>query len=399
MPRAIQKLSAVTCMALKKPGRHSDGASLYLNISKSGSKSWVFMWTRNGVRREMGLGSYPRVSLAAARTKAENCHSFIEAGKDPIAERDREGEPIFAECVEIFLAAKVSEWGNAKHRAQWRMTLTEYCKPISAMKISEISTNDVLKVLNPLWQERQSTASRLRGRIERVLDFAKVKGWRTGENPALWRGNLKNVLPARQKLSRGHHAAMDYVDLPAFLERVRNADAIAARALEFLILTAARSGEVLGAQWSEIDFDRAIWTVPAERMKAKETHRVPLSDRAIEILQALHETRISDFVFPGQRPNRPLSAMSMPMLLRRLKVEGATVHGFRSSFRDWCGEETHFPREIAEAALAHKVGNEVERAYRRGDALEKRRHLMQAWADFITDRAPGNVVAMRHVSS
>ncbi len=399
MSRAIQKLSAVTCKALKKPGRHSDGDGLYLNISKAGSKSWVFMWTRNDVRREMGLGSYPRVSLAAARAKAEECHSFIEAGKDPIAERDKEAVPIFAECVEIFLATKASEWQNAKHRAQWRMTLTEYCKPISAMKISEISTNDVLKVLNPIWQDRQETASRLRGRIERVLDFAKVKGWRTGENPALWRGNLKNVLPARQKLSRSHHAAMDYVDVPAFLKRVSNADAMPARALEFLILTAARTGEVLGTQWSEIDFARAIWTAPAARMKAKETHRVPLSDRAIEILQTLNETRVSDFVFPGQRPNRPLSAMSMPMLLRRLKVEDATVHGFRSSFRDWCGEETHFPREIAEAALAHKIGNEVERAYRRGDALEKRRKLMQAWADYCASTDSGNVVPIRHVSS
>ncbi|TDI58304.1 MAG: site-specific integrase, partial [Alphaproteobacteria bacterium] len=378
MSRAVQKLSAVAIKPLKKPGRHSDGGGLYLSISKSGSKSWVFMWTRKGVRREMGLGSYPRVSLAVARAKAEKCHSFIEEGKDPIAERDKEAEPTFAECVEMFLAAKAIEWGNAKHRAQWRMTLTEYCKPISAMKISDIGTNDVLKVLNPIWQDRAPTASRLRGRIERVLDFAKVKGWRIGENPALWRGNLKNVLPARNKLSRGHHAAMDYSDIPEFLARVRNADAMAARALEFLILTAARSGEVLGTQWSEIDFEKAIWTAPAARMKAKEIHRVPLSDRAIEILQTRHETRVSDFVFPGQRPNRPLSAFSMPTQLRRMKIEGATVHGFRSSFRDWCGEETHFPREIAEAALAHKVGNEVERAYRRGDALEKRRKLMQA---------------------
>ena len=302
----------------------------------------------------------------------------------------KEAEPTFGECADMFLASMEGQWRNAKHRAQWRMTLTEYAAPISAMKVSAIGTDDVLRVLNPLWQSRPETASRLRGRIERVLDFAKVRGWRSGENPALWRGHLKSILPARQRLTRGHHAAMPYAQVPAFVERLRGLEAMSARALEFLILTAARSGEVLEATWDEFDLDAGLWTVPAARMKAGKEHRVPLSKPALAIVKALHEVRISDYVFPGHAKGRPLSNMAFAMLLKRMKADQYTPHGFRSAFRDWAGDATSFPRDVAEQALAHRVGDATERAYRRADALDKRRKLMTAWADYC-DSGEGSV--------
>jgi integrase len=378
-----------------KPGRHSDGGGLYLNVSPAGTKSWLFMWVRQSKRREMGLGAYPSVSLANARSEAVKCREAVAAGRDPIAERDKEAEPTFAECADQFLASMEGSWRNEKHRAQWRMTLTDYCQPIRPKRISLIDTSDVLSVLNPIWQDKPETASRLRGRIERVLDFAKAKGWRTGENPALWRGHLKNVLPPRQRLSRGHHAAMPYRQLPAFIVRLRASEAMAARALEFLILTAARSGEVYDARWSEFDLEQGIWTIPASRMKAGKEHRVPLSEQALSLVRTLKETPVSDYVFPGYRPNCPLSSSAMEMLLRRMKADGYTVHGFRSSFRDWAGDETHFAREIAEASLAHRVGDATEQAYRRADALEKRRKLMQAWAQYCSAAPAANVVRLR----
>ncbi len=371
-----------------------DGGGLWLNIAHGDSKSWVFRWVRDGKAREIGLGRYPDVSLAMARTRATECRRLVAEGLDPKSERDRKSEPTFAECVEMFLEQMEKQWLNEKHRAQWRMTLTTYCEPIRAKLISEIGTDDVLKVLNPIWQEKHETASRLRGRIERVLDFAKARGWREGENPALWRGHLKNVLPARQKLKRGHHAAMPYEDVPGFVERLRQSEAVSARALEFLILTASRSGEVLGSRWDEIDFEKAIWTVPANRMKAKKEHRVPLTDRALEILKPLYEARTGELIFSGQKPGRPLSGTAFAMLMRRMKVDQYTPHGFRSAFRDWAGDKTSFPREIAEAALAHKVGDATEQAYRRTDALEKRRRLMDAWADYCKDDRGGNVISI-----
>jgi integrase len=353
------------------------------------------MWVREGKRREMGLGAYPVVTLAKARGKASECRTAVEDGRDPIAERQKEAEPTFGECADKFLASMQSSWRNEKHRAQWKMTLEVYCKTIRAKKVSDIATDDVLKVLNPVWQDKPETASRLRGRMERVLDFAKARGWRRGENPALWRGHLKNVLPARQKLTRGHHAAMPYKDVPAFSKALQRAEAMAARALEFLILTASRSSEVTGARWPEFDFKTEVWVVPPERMKAGKEHRVPLSKRAMQIVSELHEAGVSDFVFPGQKPKRPLSSSAMEMLMRRLKSDQYTVHGFRSGFRDWAGDETSFPREVAEAALAHRVGDETERAYRRADALEKRRKLMQAWADYLDRTVVANVVPIR----
>lgn len=403
MARALNKLTDIECKAKAQPGLHSDGGGLYLNVKPSGSKSWVFVWkqlvTKDGEpktkRTEMGLGGYPAIKLAKARTLASECRTAIAEGRNPLDERKKDVEPTFGECADKFLASMEGQWRNEKHRAQWRTTLSEYARPLRSMRVSAIGTDDVLKVLSPIWHEKAETASRLRGRIERVLDYAKVRGWRTGENPALWRGHLKSILPARQKLTRGHHAAMPYRDLPAFMDQLPSKDAMAARALEFLILTAARSGEVLGATWGEMDLERGIWTVPATRMKAGKEHRVPLSERALAIVQALHETRTSDFVFPGQRMNRPLSNMALEMLMRRMKAGVFTVHGFRSAFRDWAGDETHFPRDVAEQALAHRVGDATERAYRRADALDKRRGLMGAWADYCGAVKGANVVSLR----
>jgi integrase len=263
------------------------------------------------------------------------------------------------------------------------------------MPVDEVDTEAVLAVLRPLWQSRTETASRLRGRIEAVLDGAKAQGLRQGENPARWRGHLDKLLPKRQKLSRGHFAAMPYPDVPEFIDKLREREATAAMGLEFLILTAARSGEVLGARWSEIDLESKVWTIPAARMKAGREHRVPLSGRAMAILTRLAEAKTGEHIFSGQRPGKPLSPASLTMALRRLQINRATIHGFRSSFRDWAGNETHFPRELAEAALAHVIGDKSEQAYRRSDALEKRRTLMEAWADYCEPKDASNVVALK----
>lgn len=397
MARALHKLSDAYVKSTKlKAGRHGDGGGLYLNVSATGSKSWVYLWKRNGRAREMGLGSYPEVPLAKARDRARQAREDVAAGLDPIDTRKQEAEPTFGDCADKFLSSMESQWRNEKHRAQWRMTLTEYAAPIRDKRVSTIGTDDVLRVLNPIWQSKPETASRLRGRIERVLDFAKARGWRQGENPALWRGHLKNVLPARQRLSRGHHAAMPYTDVPGFMVKLQGREATSALALRFLILTAARAGEVFGATWSEFDFEKAIWTIPAERMKAKREHRVPLSVEALHIVKNLHEVRnASPYVFAGLKPNRPLSNMAFAMLMERMDVADVTAHGFRSSFRDWAGDATGFPREIAEHALAHSIGNATERAYRRADAIEKRRKMMQAWADFLSSSKAGTVLPMR----
>jgi integrase len=284
---------------------------------------------------------------------------------------------------------------NEKHKAQWKTTLETYAAPLRAKPIDTIGTDDVLAALKPIWTKKAETASRVRGRIEKVLDAAKARGFRDGENPARWRGHLDHLLPKPLKLTRGHHAAMAYEEVPKFIGHLRKREAVAALALEFCILTAARSGEVLGMQWSEIDMDKTIWTVPAERMKAGREHRVPLSARAVAILKALAKTTQGKFVFTGQTPHKPLSGMAMEMLLRRMKIDDATVHGFRSSFRDWAGNVSNFPREIMEMALSHVIGDKAEQAYRRGDALDKRRKLMEAWANYCEPRTTGNVVELK----
>lgn len=398
MALALNKLSARGVTAITKPGRHGDGGGLYLVVDKSGAKRWVFLYRREGTLREMGLGGLKSVSLARARELAAEARVNLQAGIDPITAKNNApvAVPTFGEEADDFIEAMGPQFRNAKHLDQWKMTLKVYAAPLRSKRVDQIATADVLEVLKPIWLRKPETAARLRGRIERVLDAAKAKGHRSGQNPALWRGHLDNLLPKRRKLSRGHHAAMPYERVPAFFADLRARDAMAARALEFTILTAARTGETFGATWREIDLQAAIWTIPRERMKAGREHRVPLTPRVVEMLTELEElsTGAEAYVFPGQKKGRPLSVMSMDMILRRMDID-FTVHGFRSSFRDWAGEETTFPREVAEAALAHVVGDETERAYRRGDALEKRRKLMIAWANYCEPKNPGNVVELK----
>lgn len=403
MARARNKLTARGVAALTEAGRHSDGGSLYLVIDGQGEtmrRRWLFLFNWNGKRREMGLGGFPSVSLADARKARDAAEKMVREGKDPIAARDQArseqaGKPTFGAVADELITTKESQWRNEKHRWQWRHTLSVYAAPLWARPVDEVDTAAVLEVLKPLWSEKQETASRLRGRIEAVLDAAKAKGHRSGENPAAWRGHLAHLLPKRQKLARGHHPAMAYSDVPEFVARLRERPGLTARALELCILTAARSGEILGARWEEIDLDEKVWTVPSLRMKAGKEHRVPLSGRAIEILQRLKTSKRGNLVFVGKDTDVPLSNMALAMLLRRMGVTGVTVHGFRSAFRDWAGNETAFPREVAEAALAHLIGNDVERAYRRGDALEKRRLLMEAWALWCEPTAGENVVKFK----
>ena len=345
------------------------------------------MWKRAGRRREMGLGPVRDVSLAEAREAAAEARKKLRSGIDPIAEKRRPAAMTFGQAADAYVDSVQSGWRNEKHRWQWRETLASYCAPIRDVPVGEIATNHVLQVLQPIWRTKAVTAARLRGRIEKVLDFARAQGLRSGENPALWRGHLSAILPKPTKLTRGHHPAMPFANVPAFVARLRERQAMAALALEFTILTAARTGEVLDATWGEIDFNTALWTIPARRMKMDREHRVPLCERTLAILVICQAGRTNDVIFSGQRDGKPMSNMAMNMLLRRMDERAITTHGFRSSFRDWAGERTEFPREVAEAALAHQVGDETERAYRRGDALEKRRALMSAWEAFISSSA------------
>jgi integrase len=385
-------------VATAKPGKHSDGGNLYLIVSDTGSRKWVLRFTWRGAAKEMGLGSANDVPLADAREKAADARRTLAKGLNPIDERKRDsGIPTFGEMADIVCETLAAGFRNEKHKAQWRMTLTTYAALLRAKPVDTISTEDVLAVLKPIWTDKPETASRLRGRIEKVLDAAKAKGHRSGENPARWRGHLDHLLPKPLKLTRGHHAAMPYDQVAAFVADLRQREATAAQALEFCILTAARSGEVLGLRRSEIDFDRKIWTVPAGRMKAGREHRVPLSGRAFAIVKDLAKTHAGDFIFAGQTRSKPLSNMAMDMMLRRMKREDVTVHGFRSSFRDWAGNVSSFPREVTETALAHVIGDKAEQAYRRSDALEKRRRLMDAWAAFCEPRKRANIVQLRSV--
>lgn len=387
MARTLNKLTDARIKSADlKPGRHSDGGGLYLNVKPEGTKSWLFLYHREGKRKAVGIGPYPAMKLAVARQRAADFRQLIAEGGDPQEAKRQERAPTFEECTCQFLDSMERQWRNEKHRAQWRSTLGEaYCSQILNKPIDRISTDDLLAILNPIWNEKNETASRLRGRIERVLDYAKARGWREGENPALWRGHLKSLLPARQKLQRGHHPAMPYDMVPAFYIQLCTKQAMAALCLRLVILTACRSGEAFGARWSEIDLANAVWTLPAERTKAGRVHRVPLTDEALAILRPLHEMRRSDLVFPGNTGDRPLSIMSMAMLMRRMELGHYTVHGFRSSFRDWAGDETNHAREVAEGALAHVSGDATERAYRRSDALAKRRLLLEDWARFLRE--------------
>jgi integrase len=315
-------------------------------------------------------------------------------GGDPKAVRAKDHIPTFGDCADAYVKTMQQSWRNAKHVAQWSMTLAVYAKPIRSRRVDEITTEDVLDILQPLWTRVPETAKRLRGRIENVLDAAKAKGQRSGENPARWRGHLDQLLPKRQKLTRGHHKALPYDEVPSFMEDLRTRPAAAARALEFTILTACRTSEVLGAQWDEIDLDKKVWTIPPSRMKAAREHRVPLSPRCLEIIADMQKKGTEGCVFPGPKPKKPLSTMAMAMLLRRMKAE-ITVHGFRSSFRDWASETTGFPHEVCEMTLAHVVANKAEAAYRRGDLFEKRRKLMIAWAGYCAAPKAAKIIPLR----
>ena len=392
MARKINRLNARAAATIVKHGRHADGGGLYLSISSNGGRRWVFLFRWHGKPTEIGLGSARDVTLARARELAAQARARLAEGISPKDARRPSGGSTFGECADRVIEAMRPSWRNSKHAGQWEMTLKEYAAPLRRLPVNAVTTQDVLSVLKPLWNEKPETASRLRGRIERVLDAAKAQGLRTGENPARWRGHLDQLLPKRQVLSRGHHAAMNYTKLPAFIADLRARQATAALALEFTILTAARSGEVLGARWEEFDLEHAVWTVPANRMKAGREHRVPLSKRALKILQAIDRVDANDFVFTGQKPGRPFSVMALHMVLRRMNVEAATVHGFRSAFRDWAAECTNFPNEVCEAALAHVIENKAEAAYRRGDLFEKRRKLMEAWAVYCAATKAGKVV-------
>jgi integrase len=400
MARSINKLSARTVETLKAPGRYSDGGNLYLSISANGGRRWVFMYRCRGRQREMGLGSASRAgtSLARAREMAAEARVALAAGVDPLEARQARIRaermiPSFGECADAYIDTHKNSWRHEKHLAQWRMTLTTYCAPIRAIPIDKIDTAAVLKVLQPIWERLPETAKRVRGRIENVLDAAAVRGFRTGENPARWRGHLQNLLAKPKVLTRGHYAALAYDKLPDFMAQLRARHSVAAWALEFAILTACRSAEVRNARWDEIDVGKAMWIIPAQRMKAGKEHRVPLSDRAVFLLATLQETRTSDFVFPGNDSGKPLSERAMAMQLRRMNAADITVHGFRSTFRDWASETTSFPHEVCEQALAHAIGNKTEAAYRRGDLFEKRRKLMDTWAAYCEPKAP-NVITL-----
>lgn len=395
MPRKLN--NALTPLAVKnaRPGRHADGGGLHLLVKETGARSWVYRFMLNGRSRDIGLGTAGAggISLADARTARDALRLKVKAGIDPLEEREREAAEALAAAqaaaiagktfkavAEAYISANEASWRNDKHRQQWRNTLASYVYPvIGEMPVADVGTAHVLQILEPIWQDKPETASRIRGRIETVLDAAKARDYRQGENPARWRGHIAQILPPRSRLTRGHHKAMPYEAIPAFIGKLREREAMAALALEFVILTATRTSEVLGATWVEVDLDKAIWTVPASRMKAGKEHRIPLSPRAVEILEAVKPLGKAS-LFPADKGGK-LSTMAMSMLLRRMEQD-CTVHGFRSGFRDWAAECTGYAHEVCEMALAHVIGNKSEAAYRRGDLFDKRRRLMADWASY-----------------
>jgi integrase len=406
----VGKLSALKVKRVRKRGMYGDGNSLYLQISRGGTKSWVLRYKVNGKSRHLGLGPLHAISLAQARERATDARRLLVDGSDPIeakrasraaARLEAATAMTFKQCADAYVNAHKAGWRSVKHAAQWKATLATYAEPIiGALSVQVIDTALVMKILEPIWTTKLETASRLRGRIEAVLDWAKAREYRSGENPARWRGHLSKLLPERSKVRKvQHHSALAYAELPVFLVTLREQDGIAARALEFTILTAARTGEGIGAKWSEIDLGKKVWIIPSERMKGSREHRVPLSKRALAILaemQPFHHGDANAFVFPGMKRGRPLSNMAFLMLLRRMKRDDLTAHGFRSTFRVWVAERTNYPSEVAEAAVAHVVADKVVAAYQRSDFFDRRRRLMDEWAQFCN--APletGRVVPMR----
>jgi integrase len=396
---------------------HCDGGGLYLQVAfakdgKAINRSWIFRYRVGGKLRDMGLGPLSTIGLAEAREKARHQRAKVLDSIDPIEER-RAARAVpavrlvtFDQAATAYIGEREDRWKNAVHRQQWRVTLRDYASPvIGRLPVRDIDTSHVTAILDPIWKEKPETASRVRGRIESVLDWAKVRGYRTGENPARWKGHLSNIYSSptaarKAKQARagrsGHHAALPYAEIGAFMAELRTRSGSAARALEFAILTAARTGEAIGARWNEIDAGQKVWAVPAARMKAGKEHRVPLSPRALAIVAEMAATKQGDYVFAGDREGEPLSNMALLMTLRRMGHGELTVHGFRSSLRDWAAEQTNYPREVAEMALAHAIGDKVEAACRRGDLFEKRRKLMSAWSEYCgRDFTPGNVLPLR----
>ena len=405
MGRALNRLSAVAVnTGISRRGMYHDGGGLYLQVSTGGAKSWIFRFMLDGRAREMGLGPLHTIPLAEARKRAAECRRMRLDGIDPIAARSTQRDQkkleaakamTFDACAAAYIDAHKAGWQNAKHQDQWRNTLTTYTSPVfGSLPVQAVDVGLVMKALEPIWKTKSETASRLRGRIEAVLDWATVRGYRRGENPARWRGHLDKLLPARSKVRKvEHRPALPYDQLADFIPALGSQEGVAARALEFLIRTATRTGEIIGARWDEVDLEDKIGIVPAARMKAGREHRVPLSPTAAAVLRQMKEIRESDFVFPGGKKGKPLSNMAMLAVLKRMARGELTAHGFRSSFRDWAAERTNFPHEVAEMALAHSVENKVEAAYRRGDLFQKRRQLMEAWARFcVTARSQADVV-------
>ncbi|MFS2100365.1 tyrosine-type recombinase/integrase [Variovorax sp. Varisp85] len=395
MARKAKELSALQVGRLTSPGNHAVGgvSGLYLYVNDAGARSWVLRTMVGSKRRHMGLGGFPDVPLARAREKARAARDDVSQGIDPIAQRkaavsllraQQATEKTFQQAAEGFLEAHGDTWKNPKHRAQWTSTLKTYVYPVMGnLLIRDVGQEHVLAALEPIWKTKNETASRLRGRIENVLDWATVRKYRTGENPARWKGHLDMLLPAPGKIQKvEHHRALPIDATAAFMADLRQREGTAAKALEFTVLCAARSGEVRGAVWPEFDLDAGVWTIPPERMKATKEHRVPLPESALRILRAQPRLKDNELVFPSAR-GKQLSDMSMTAVMRRMEVD-AVPHGFRSTFRDWARERTNYPRDLAEQALAHALDNKVEAAYRRGDALEKRRLMMQEWDDFCS---------------
>lgn len=412
MARTIEKLNAAAVKNETRPGLYGDGAGLYLHVGPDATektgKSWIYRFMLNGKAREMGLGPLLDVSLSEARQRAHAARRLRLDGIDPLAarnakkkaEREEAAKAItFKACAEKYIKANRAGWRNAKHAAQWTATLTAYAYPvIGDLAVAAIDTGHVTRILEPIWSTKPETATRVRGRIESVLDYARTHEWRVEDNPARWRGHLENVLPKRSKVQAvEHHAALPWGEIGAFMAGLEKQDGVAALALRFAILTAARTGEVIGARWSEIDLQAGLWTVPEGRMKAAREHRVPLGDAALATLcdaATLRDSTAHDaFLFPGGKRGKGLSNMALLALLRRMKRDDLTAHGFRSTFRDWAAE-TGRPADIAEAALAHVVGAKTVAAYQRGDLLERRRRLMADWAAFCARPAGADVVPL-----
>lgn len=405
MPRKAKELGALEISRLDKPGLYFVGgvAGLALQVAPRGSRSWVLRVMVGGKRREMGLGGYPDVTLAGAKDKARIARDKIDNGIDPLAERLSNKSALaaavastmtFSQAAEKYINAHEAGWKNAKHADQWNNTLTQYAFPIiGKIAVADVDTPHIMRVIEPIWLTKTETASRLRGRIESVLDWATVRGFRTGDNPARWRGHLEHLLASRADVQKVEHlAALDYRGIGSFMADLRQQPGVGAKALEFAILTAARSGEVRGATWSEIDLGGAVWTIPKERMKAQKEHRIPLSEAVLALLNA--QKGNNDLVFPNLK-GKMLSDMALTQVLRRMSVP-VTAHGFRSSFRDWAGETTAYPREVIEHALAHQLRDRAEAAYARGSLFDKRKMLMADWAKFCNTAAlPASVTPIR----